>query len=292
MHALRLRPVVLPSFPEALAALREREVDLMATVGYEPSREAYMAYTLGTAPNPGAIIGRAADTRFADNPTLNGRRVAPSGSRGAVGATDLNVLPNIMVDRIEILKDGASSIYGSDAVAGVVNFITRTRVDRPEITARMNFIDGASQVDIQGIAGVKAAGGDLVLAASYYKSTRLGTDERDFSQAKTFGRPSWHSVSGFGMPGSYILPGGSTVADPDCLNAAFPDSFKNSPTDRCRFDFSGYFDLIPQERRIQAMATWNGSVWVVVRSVWVCVFMWLPSFRSAGTGRVEGTASV
>ncbi|MEK8051730.1 transporter substrate-binding domain-containing protein [Ideonella sp. DXS22W] len=73
---LRLRPVVLPSFPEALAALREREVDLMATVGYEPSREAYMAYTLGTAPNPGAIIGRAADTRFADNPTLNGRRVA------------------------------------------------------------------------------------------------------------------------------------------------------------------------------------------------------------------------
>lgn len=73
---LRLRPVVLPSFPDTLSALRERQIDLMATVGYEPSRETYMVYTLGTAPNPGAIIGRAADTRFAENPTLNGRRVA------------------------------------------------------------------------------------------------------------------------------------------------------------------------------------------------------------------------
>ena len=60
---------------------------------------------------------------------LNGRRVSPAGSRGAVGSTDLNVLPNIMIDHIEILKDGASSIYGSDAVAGVVNIITRNRVD-------------------------------------------------------------------------------------------------------------------------------------------------------------------
>jgi two-component system sensor histidine kinase EvgS len=73
---LRLKPVVLSSFPEALAALRKREIDVMATVGYEPSREAYMSFTLGTAPNPGAIIGRAADPRFADDPTLNGHRVA------------------------------------------------------------------------------------------------------------------------------------------------------------------------------------------------------------------------
>ncbi|MBI5257106.1 MAG: transporter substrate-binding domain-containing protein [Burkholderiales bacterium] len=73
---LRLKPVVLPSFPQALAAVRDRQVDIMATVGFEPSREAYMAFTLGTAPNPGAIIGRAADTRFASHPSLNGQRVA------------------------------------------------------------------------------------------------------------------------------------------------------------------------------------------------------------------------
>ncbi|MEL1264055.1 TonB-dependent receptor domain-containing protein [Pseudoxanthomonas putridarboris] len=69
---------------------------------------------------------------------LNGRRVAPAGSRGSVGSADLNVLPNIMIDRIEILKDGASSIYGSDAVAGVVNVITKTKVDGVSVEFQHN----------------------------------------------------------------------------------------------------------------------------------------------------------
>lgn len=55
---------------------------------------------------------------------LNGRRLAPGGTRGSVLAADLNVLPNAIVDRIEVLEAGASSVYGSDAVAGVVNIIT------------------------------------------------------------------------------------------------------------------------------------------------------------------------
>ena len=54
--------------------------------------------------------------------------MAPSGTRGAVGAADLNTLPSSIIDRIEVLKDGASSIYGSDAVAGVVNIITKTNL--------------------------------------------------------------------------------------------------------------------------------------------------------------------
>ena len=73
---VRLQPVVLPTFSDALAALREQRVDLMATVGFVASREAYLTYTLGTAPNPGAIIGRQLDNRFQDEPSLNGRRVA------------------------------------------------------------------------------------------------------------------------------------------------------------------------------------------------------------------------
>jgi len=58
---------------------------------------------------------------------LNGRRVAPAGTRGQVGATDLNVLPNAILDRIEVLNTGASSVYGSDAVAGVVNIVTLSK---------------------------------------------------------------------------------------------------------------------------------------------------------------------
>ena len=56
---------------------------------------------------------------------LNGRRIGPAGVRGQVSSFDLNLMPLVAVDRIEILKDGASTIYGSDAVAGVVNVITR-----------------------------------------------------------------------------------------------------------------------------------------------------------------------
>lgn len=60
---------------------------------------------------------------------LDGRRISPSGTSGSVLSGDLNVLPNAMVDRIEILKDGASSIYGSDAIAGVVNIITKKKLN-------------------------------------------------------------------------------------------------------------------------------------------------------------------
>lgn len=56
---------------------------------------------------------------------INGRRAGPAGVRGEVSSLDMNVIPLSAVDRIEILKDGASSIYGSDAVAGVVNVITK-----------------------------------------------------------------------------------------------------------------------------------------------------------------------
>ncbi|MXP27569.1 TonB-dependent receptor [Porphyrobacter algicida] len=55
---------------------------------------------------------------------LNGRRLSPSGTNNGLASADLNVLPSAIVQRVEVLKDGASSIYGSDAVAGVVNIIT------------------------------------------------------------------------------------------------------------------------------------------------------------------------
>ena len=56
---------------------------------------------------------------------LNGRRAGPAGTRGETSAFDFNVLPLSVIERVEVLKDGASSIYGSDAVAGVVNVITK-----------------------------------------------------------------------------------------------------------------------------------------------------------------------
>lgn len=196
---------------------------------------------------------------------LNGRRQTLSAAAAGDGSTfvDINSLaPLIAMRRIEVVKDGGAATYGSDAVAGVVNFITRTSVDRPEMSAKYLTMDGSNEVDIQGIIGHKIAGGDLVLAASYFSRSTLGTDERSFSRASTFGLPSWHSVSSYGQPGSYFRPSTGTFApDPNCTNAAFPFSYRTSAADTfCRFDFSEYFDLTPKENREQVFGTWNGEV--------------------------------
>src|SRR5260221_3863729 len=69
---------------------------------------------------------------------LNGRRIAPAGTRGSVGPADLNVLPTALVDPLDILKDGASSIYGSDAIAGVINVITKKNIKGVTLEAQYN----------------------------------------------------------------------------------------------------------------------------------------------------------
>jgi iron complex outermembrane receptor protein len=66
---------------------------------------------------------------------LNGRRVV-NGGTGANSAVDLNTIPVAMIERVEVLKDGASAVYGADAVAGVVNIITRKGADGGQISAR------------------------------------------------------------------------------------------------------------------------------------------------------------
>ncbi|MEM6476205.1 MAG: TonB-dependent receptor plug domain-containing protein, partial [Pseudomonadota bacterium] len=69
---------------------------------------------------------------------LNGRRLAPSGVEGAPTVPSLNLIPSTLVDRYELLLDGASSVYGSDAVAGVGNLILRKDFDGFELQANGN----------------------------------------------------------------------------------------------------------------------------------------------------------
>ena len=63
------------------------------------------------------------------------RWVNESSASGVSGAADLNTIPISIIDRIEVLEDGASSIYGSDAIAGVVNIITRKNFEGVEVNA-------------------------------------------------------------------------------------------------------------------------------------------------------------
>lgn len=113
---------------------------------------------------------------------LDGQRPGPAGTRGQVGAFDLNVIPSSILQRVEIVKDGASSIYGSDAVAGVVNMITRKRVDRPELvfSTRAPFDGGGEVYTLSGATGWDFDKGSVVLAGEYYLQEALKLGDRDF----------------------------------------------------------------------------------------------------------------
>src|SRR5688572_4295043 len=101
---------------------------------------------------------------------LNGRRIAPAGTRGSVGSADLNVLPSAIIDRIEILKDGASSIYGSDAVAGVVNIITKKNVSGFTLEAQHNASDegGGEETRVSATFGFTADKGYVTGSLDHY----------------------------------------------------------------------------------------------------------------------------
>ena len=113
---------------------------------------------------------------------LNGRRVAPAGTRGGIGAADLNVLPTAITDRLEILKDGASSIYGSDAVAGVVNIITRRGINGVTLegTARATHDGGGESGQISIVGGVTHDRWELSGSAEYYTRQALRQGDRDW----------------------------------------------------------------------------------------------------------------
>nr|WP_312054644.1 TonB-dependent receptor [Brevundimonas diminuta] len=117
---------------------------------------------------------------------LNGRRLAPAGSRGSVGSADLNVLPTAMIERIEVLKDGASSIYGSDAVAGVVNLITRNNIEgitiEGQFTAPTDADNEGQQSRFSVVAGATGDRWHVAGSAEYYNRQELTLGARDWAR--------------------------------------------------------------------------------------------------------------
>jgi len=113
---------------------------------------------------------------------LDGQRPGPAGVRGAVGSFDLNVIPTAILQRAEIVKDGSSSIYGSDAVAGVVNLITKKNFDRPELTVTSRIPQhGGGEVFSASLAnGWNFDNGSIVAAAEWYRHNELTRGERDY----------------------------------------------------------------------------------------------------------------
>ena len=192
---------------------------------------------------------------------FNGRRLAPSGVEGAPTSPDIGILPGLMIDRYDVLLDGASSIYGSDAVAGVVNALVRKDFDGLEITTNLSFpkhdngreaIVGASwgKTFDRGVVGVgvewkdyeSIALADRPWTAGCEKHYEIDEDGKirtqDLFHAEVFNM-RWDECNGWGSRVGRVFvlgPGGSLWYTPGTSNGGWPNF---SETDAFGFGIDG-----------------------------------------------------
>ena len=223
---------------------------------------------------------------------LNGRRPGAAGTRGAVSGFDLNVIPSSIVQRVEILKDGSSSIYGSDALAGVVNIITRTNIDRPEfsISTRLPQDGGGEIFQVSGASGWNFENGNIALAGEYYLIKPLNYGDRDYlscaqdlvrdASGNLIDREDRSILAGTELGGCstgnlyantvidafsglrYVpSPDGTTVGLLPGYRPRTSTTYANSPKasfqDVLNFDFYKGVNLVPRNQRLNLYASAN-----------------------------------
>lgn len=203
---------------------------------------------------------------------LNGRRQAVSALPTIDGSSfvDLSALvPTIALEQVEILEDGAAAVYGSDAIAGVANFATRSDYRGFEVSVEhRERTNSGSQSDdrVEFVYGRDfLESGNLLFALSYLNRTQLVMGEVDWRT------PSWSSAAN---PGNFVvladtvlgdgtqLAPGTITAAPNCTQHVPPAShippqaLADNPGTHsvCRFDFGPQITMGPEEGRLQAFA--------------------------------------
>ncbi|MEZ9367298.1 TonB-dependent receptor [Shewanella sp. 10N.286.51.B2] len=140
---------------------------------------------------------------------VNGRRMIASGT-GAASSVDLNTIPVSMIQRVEVLKDGASAVYGTDAIAGVVNVILKRDFDGFELNVQTG-ISGQGDADESSIdftMGNTFDKGNVVINAQYTKRGDASQADRDFSDC-----PIAEGANGLYCAGSSYSEGGHIWGD-------------------------------------------------------------------------------
>lgn len=186
---------------------------------------------------------------------LDGTRPALGGASGAFA--DISMLPSIAVERLEILTDGASAIYGSDAVAGVVNIRFRGRFEGAETRLRVGTADGGyGEVQIGQIAGAAWGTGHLVLAGEYYRRGSLGSEERLFASEdlRPFGGPNLRS--NFSNPGTIVAANGQRFLIPRGQDGTALTPAQLVPSaDFSRGDARRHVDILPRQKSMSFYAS-------------------------------------
>ena len=190
---------------------------------------------------------------------LDGKRLAPNPFAFAGnGSVDTNILPLAAVGRIEILKDGAAATYGSDAVAGVVNFITRTGFEGFEVGGDYKFVDGSDgDYTVNAVGGWNTDFGSFLLAAGYQHRSELAATERDWAVRDFLENPQggWSLV---GNPGAFapraanFAATGPVQRDPGCGTVGgIPLVTAGNAV--CGFQFTPFDNIVEEENRYQVL---------------------------------------
>lgn len=170
--------------PSPLVTITREELEFSG----QPTLEDYLNQVPQNQPTSGRTLNNGGDgtaglnlRAFGPGRTLvmlNGRRVAPSGVGSAV---DVNNIPSLLVDRVEIITGGASTVYGSDAIAGVVNFITRGEFEGLSFEGGYN-VTSEGDADIWDFNAVYGKGFDngahVTVYAGRYEREPLFADQR------------------------------------------------------------------------------------------------------------------
>jgi iron complex outermembrane receptor protein len=186
---------------------------------------------------------------------LNGKRLATSPAFGVV--TDTNLLPVAAIGRIEVLKDGAAATYGSDAVAGVVNFITKERFEGLSLDGSYTYIDGSDgEYDAKVAWGWQGDLGSALVAANYRHRSALSTLERDWAL-----RPRAESAEGgwttFSNPGSFFTYNAAGTAANGAFNDPACASLGGTPVPGCTFQYTAFDNLVEDEDHYNVYGEYN-----------------------------------
>jgi iron complex outermembrane recepter protein len=193
---------------------------------------------------------------------LDGQRLANNAFNG--NAVDLSGIPFSAIDSVEVLREGASALYGSDAIAGVINFKTKKNYQGAE--ARINFDHpqeaggGSGEADFTfGHGDLASDGYNIMITGNYSKQKELQATQRAFSAT---GFNPAQGVPNTNYPGSW--PGNVLDANGNYWQSGYPACAGNPQLTTyfgdCSYRYSAATDLLPESHEFSGMATFTKAL--------------------------------
>lgn len=192
---------------------------------------------------------------------LNGRRLA--NHPYFADTVDLNIIPVAALERVEVLRDGASAIYGTDAIGGVINFITKRSVKGGALTFEgyepWRRGGGAEQrVNLSGGLGdLGTDGWSMFGVLDYHQQSPLRATDRGFARTGVRPERGMNEVSRTTFPANFFSDLGVAGNPYYATGCRPPDTAPATDDPVCEFDYTQYIDLIPETRQYSAMGKFN-----------------------------------